>query len=244
MRRALLLAALLGLAGCAHLPWIERAVPVPVEQASEALATLREGALARHSLRAKGRLEVDAPAGGTGRVDEVVLAQRPDLLRLETLSPLGQALSFLVTDGARYAYFDGERLESGELDARTLHERMGLALDPREAVDVLLAAPSSAGEPAQSAFRRGEELWVVQDGFRLGFAPDGELAALEALDERGKLRWRARYAGWCDVPGGRYPLAVSLEFPGTRVEARLELSRVELNAALGPERFRLPGARE
>jgi hypothetical protein len=235
-----LVAALLATSGCAGLRWREPGVPVPVAEAARALERVQQAAEQRQSLRARGRLELDATARDLGRVDQIVLAERPDHLRLESHSPLGQALSFLVTDGIRYAFFDGERLESGVVDAGTLSERMGLALEPREAVEVLLAAPPAAS--ASQAFRRGDELWIHADGWRLALAADGELAALEALDPRGRLRWRARYTGWRDVPGGRYPQQLSLSFPGTRVEARLHLSRVELNAALGPDRFRPPGA--
>jgi outer membrane biogenesis lipoprotein LolB len=239
MRRAAALCALLVLAGCAHLPWSARGVPVPVEQAEPALAALVRGAEQRSSLRARGRLELDVPTGGN-RVDEVVLAQRPDQLRLESLSPLGQAVTLLVTDGERYGFFDGAKLESGELTPSTLHERIGLALEPREAVELLLAAPAAAASTPRAAFRIDSELWVALDGWRVGIDPAGELAALEALDPAGRLRWRARYLGWRDVPGGRYPETLSVEFPRTRIAVRLELTRVELNASLGPERFRVP----
>lgn len=239
MQRAAPLCVLLFLAGCAQFPWSARGVPVPVEHATPALAALARGAEQRTSLRAQGRLELDVPAGGS-RVDEVVLAQRPDRLRLESVSPLGQAISLLVTDGERYGFFDGARIESGDVTPETLHQRVGLSLEPHEAVELLLAAPTAAAAAPLSAYRTDTELWILLDGWRVGIDPAGELAALEALDASGKLRWRARYAGWRDVPGGRYPEALSVEFPRTRVALRLRLSRVELNAALGPERFRVP----
>lgn len=241
MQRALALCSLL-LAGCAQFPWSARGVPVPVEHATPALAALARGAEQRTSLRAQGRLELDVPAGGS-RVDEVVLAQRPDRLRLESLSPLGQAISLLVTDGERYGSFDGSRIESGELTPTILRERVGLALEPREAVELLLAAPAAASSAPRAAFRTDGELWVHVDGWRVGIDAAGELSALEALDASGRLRWRARYLGWRDVPGGRYPEVLSVEFPRTRVALRLSVSRAELNASLGPEHFRVPGPR-
>ena len=243
MRRVLsLCSTLLFLAGCAQFGFRARGVAVPVGEVGEALARVARGAEQRSSLRAMGRLELDVPAGGS-RVDEVVLAQRPDQLRLESLSPLGQAVSVLVTDGERYGYFDGARLESGDLSESTLRERVGLALDVREAVELLLAAPAAASSFPRAAFRIDSELWIELEGWRLCIDPQGELAVLEALDPRGKLRWRARYLGWRDVPGGRYPEALSIEFPRTHVEVRLRLSRVELNASLAAERFRVPEVR-
>jgi len=225
--------------GCVSLPWRSRGVPVPLESAGAALAEVARGAQQRTSLRAKGRLELDGIGRGS-LVDEVVLAQRPDRLRLEALSPLGQALSLLVTDGERYGFFDGATLESGALEASTLRERIGLALEPREAVGLLLVAPPELDSAPRAAFRHGADLWLEFDGCRVMLDAGGELAALEALDARGRLRWRARYAGWREVPGGRYPESLSIEFPRSRVAARLRLSRVELNAALAPERFRVP----
>jgi hypothetical protein len=242
MARFSALCALLVLCGCAQLPWRARGVPVPLETAGQALEALSRGAFERNTLRAKGRLELDAPAGDS-RVDEVVLAQRPDRLRLEALSPLGQALSLLVTDGERYGFFDGETLESGPLEASVLRERIGIALEPREAVEVLLAAPGALRGAPHAAWQDGAELWVGVEGWRVAIDPGGELAVLEALDPRGRLRWRARYLGWRDVPGGRYPESLAIEFPRSRARARLLLSRVELNAELEPRYFRVPERR-
>jgi len=242
MARIPALFALLVLCGCVQLPWRAAGVPVPLDAAGRALAEVSRGADERSTLRAKGRLELDGPTGDS-RVDEVVLAQQPDLLRLEALSPLGQAISLLVTDGERYGYFDGRRLESGPIDGSVLRERMGISLEPQEAVEVLLAAPRALrGEP-HAAYQDGSDLWVLVEGWRVGIDPGGELSALEALDPRGRLRWRARYLGWRDVPGGRYPETLSIQFPRSRVEARLRLSRVELNAALDPAHFRVPERR-
>lgn len=239
MSRVPALCALLLLCGCVQLPWRARGVPVPIEAASLRLAEVARGGAQRESLRAKGRLELEAP-GRDSRVDEVVLAQQPDRLRLEALSPLGQAISLLVTDGERYGFFDGRTLESGPLEAEVLEERIGLALEPREAVEVLLAAPEALAAAPRAAYQDGADLWVLLDGWRVAIGPADELAVLEALDPRGKLRWRARYQGWRDVPGGRYPESLALEFPRARVAARLLLSRVELNARLEPRHFRVP----
>jgi hypothetical protein len=242
MARVPALLALLLLCGCAQLPWRARGVPVPLDAAGEALAALSRSAVERNTLRARGRLELEGP-GRDSRVDEVVLAQRPDRLRLEALSPLGQALSLLVTDGERFGFFDGQVLESGPLEPSVLRERIGIALEPREAVEVLLASPGALGGAPHAAWQDGPELWVLLDGWRVMIDPDGELAALEALDPGGRLRWRARYLGWRDVPGGRFPQSLAIEFPRSRVAARLMLSRVELNAALDPAHFRVPERR-
>lgn len=193
-------------------------------------------ASARHSLRAVGKLVVASPDGSTS-VKEVVLAERPTLLRLESLNLLGQASTLLVTDGRRYSFFDGSRLESGPLEPELLRDRLGLAFDPDEAVRALLAEPLPGPRAPAEVLGRGQERLVKLPGQALRFAPGGELAELIALAPDGRVRWSAAYADWQSVPGGRYPFSLVLVFPETRLRAELELAQVELNPSLDPTLF-------
>lgn len=192
----------------------------------------------RRTLRAVGKLRLRSPDGSTS-VQEVVLAERPARLRLESLNVLGQAATLLVTDGERFTFFDGKKLEGGAADSDILERRLGLALAPGEAVHALLAAPLDGDWAPSAILGRGAEREVRLPSQTLRFAPTGELTAIAALDPAGEVRWRAEYAEWRDVPGGRYPFSLVLSFPETRLRAELELSQVELNAALDPSLFRV-----
>lgn len=193
---------------------------------------------ARRSLRAVGKLKVASPDGSTS-VKEVVLAERPAQLRLESLNLLGQASTLLVTDGSRYSFFDGSRLESGALVPEVLRDRLGLAFEPGEAVRALLAEPLEGARAPAEVLGRGAERLVKLPGQALRFAPTGELAELIALAPDGRVRWSAAYADWQSVPGGRYPFSLVLFFPETRLRAELELAQVELNPSLDPTLFRV-----
>lgn len=192
----------------------------------------------RQRLRAVGQLRVESP-DGSASVREVVLAERPARLRLESLNVLGQAATLLVTDGERFAFFDGKRLEDGAAEPEILRRRLGLALAPAEAVRALLVAPLAAEWPPSAILGRDGEREVRLPAQSLRFAPGGELAAIAALDERGEVRWLAEYAEWRDVPGGRYPFSLVLSFPETQLRAELELTEVELNPSLDPSLFRV-----
>jgi hypothetical protein len=192
----------------------------------------------RLRLRAVGKLRVESP-DGTASVREVVLAERPARLRLESLNMLGQAATLLVTDGERFAFFDGKHLEDGAAEPEILRRRLGLALAPGEAVRALLVAPLQTEWPPSAILGRGGEREVRLPSESLRFAPGGELAAIAALDESGEVRWLAEYAEWRDVPGGRYPFSLVLSFPETKLRAQLELSEVELNPPLDPSLFRV-----
>ena len=192
----------------------------------------------RQSLRAVGKLRVESPDGSTS-VKEVVLAARPAQLRLESLNMLGQAATLLVTDGERYSFFDGSRLESGAIGPEVLRDRLGLAFAPGEAVRALLAEPLAGDWTPSQVLARGQERLVKLPGQALRFAQSGELAELIALDDGGRVRWSAEYADWQSVPGGRYPFSLVLFFPETRLRAELELAQVELNPQLDPTLFRV-----
>lgn len=213
----------------------------PIAGEDDAMRARVERAVAeateRQTLRATGKLRVAGPKG-SGSVKQVVLVERPTRLRLETLNVLGQAATMLVTDGARYAFFDGKSLDDGDVSADVLRERLGLAFSPGEAVAALLCTPQPVKWPPRAILARGAERAVLLDDQSLRFAEDGELAAIEALDAQGAVLWTAEYAGWRDVPGGRYPFNVVLSFPDTKLRAELELSRAELNQPLDASLFR------
>ncbi|MGH2899217.1 MAG: hypothetical protein ACRDMZ_11130 [Solirubrobacteraceae bacterium] len=213
----------------------------PIAGEDEAMRARVERAVAeaadRQSLRAVGKLRVEGPKG-SGSVKQVVLVERPTRLRLETLNMLGQAATMLVTDGQRFAFFDGKSLDDGDVSAEVLRERLGLAFTPSEAVGALLAAPQPVKWPPRAILARGAERAVLLDDQSLRFAEDGELAAIEALDAQGAVLWSAEYAAWRDVPGGRYPFKVVLVFPETKLRAEFELSKAELNQPLDASLFR------
>jgi outer membrane lipoprotein-sorting protein len=202
------------------------------------LAAVSQAADGRQGLRAVGKLHVQSKDGSVS-VQEVVLAERPARLRLESLNMLGQAQSLLVTDGERFAFFDGKRLEDGPAEPAILRDRLGLSLEPGEAVLALLAAPLASEWPPREILGRGEERELRGAVQSVRFAAGGELSRIAALDDRGKVRWQADYDQWRDVPGGRYPFSLVLSFPETSLRAELELSQVELNPALDPALFRV-----
>lgn len=214
----------------------------PIEGEDEAMRARVERAIAeadaRQTLRAVGQLHVAGPSG-SGKVKQVVLVERPERLRLESLNVLGQAATMLVTDGERFAFYDGKTLDSGAVSAEVLHERLGLAFTPAEAVGALLAAPRPVVWPPRGVLARGAERAVLFSDQSLRFAENGDLAAIENLDAGGGVRWTASYSAWRDVPGGRYPFSVVLEFPETKLRAELTLDKVELDVPIDEALFRV-----
>ncbi len=198
----------------------------------------RAGAESRRTIRGYARVRIDSEAGA-GRFREVIAAQRPDRLRVETLNFLGQTQSLLVADGAHAVLFDGRQAAEGAPDALLLE--LGLDLAPADAIELLLASPALSRESPQRVLAEGGERVVEFTDQRLRFAEDGALLGAAQLGPDGELRWSVEFARWSDVPGGRYPLEIRVYFPRTQLRAQFELEDVELNAALEPQLFRAPG---
>jgi len=193
---------------------------------------------ARKTLRAVGSLKVRARSG-SGRVKQVILAERPARLRLESINFLGQTQTLLVTDGESFSFFDGRELLSGAVSRDVLLEYMGMDLEPDEAVRALLAAPRLGDGAPRNILGDGDDRIVNLDHKRVRYAADGELLSVEALDARGATRWQAAYSRWHPLPNGRYPFAMVLSFPRTELRAELKLDEVEVNSELDPALFRV-----
>ena len=227
------------LGACATLSPREGFAPIAFEHGLllERLREVHALGAERRTLRAEGRLELDSPSG-SGRFRQIILAERPSLLRLESQGPLGQTLSLLVTDGERYTYYDGEQLNGGSVSPFILTDHVGLDLEPAEAVLALLVAPSTLRGTPRAVFARDLDREVWTEFERVRFGPNGDLLSYASLDGAGNVRWNAEYGGWKSVPGGRYPFHLVLSFPRTQLRAELRLKTVELNADLDRSLFR------
>ena len=220
-------------------------VPILGEEAriERWLSQLTAQESARQSVRLVGKLRIDGP-GGTGGAKQVILAERPARLRFEALNFLGQTQTLLVTDGARFSFYDGTRLQSGPVTASVLLERLSVDLEPREAVRLLLGLALESGDKAgdvHAILGLGDDRVIHLSERRLRFDPAGELRAAASMTPGGELRWSLEYGAWRDVLGGRYPFAMAFYFPSTDLHARLELKEVELNPVLDPALFRVTG---
>lgn len=240
--RAGVTVAVLGLAACAALRPTPPLVLIRGEDARVAgwLSRAHTDAAARNALRADATVAVEARER-SGRFRQVILAARPARLRLETLNLLGQTQTLLVTDGREYAFFDGRELARGAVTPGVLRERLGIDLEPRDAVDALLVSPGvPEGAAPTAVWGRGDERIVDVDAARLRFAPQGDLSGVNALDADGHVRWSAAYRDWREARGGRYPFGVVLDFPATELRAELVVRDVEVNPPLDDALFRLP----
>jgi hypothetical protein len=244
--RVALLAAPLLVAACRTL---SPAVPLPADDPRPQAYLAAWGAWAeeRRSLRGVVRLAVDGDALRL-RSRQVLVAERPSRLRVEVQGLLNQTIAVLVTDGERYELLRAEvrAIERGPVHAGLLWEVAGLALTPREAVELLLGAPQLDTSLRVAAARQtpgGEVSLDLVDPAgevrqRVAFDRDARLRGFERREDGHRL-WSARYDEYEPVGATAFAHAIALELAGG-IQAELRLRGVELNPTLPADIFQLP----
>jgi hypothetical protein len=221
----------------------------PVDPRPKAfIEALEATAASRTSLQGALRLSLDSPDLNFRRPQRLAL-RRPADLRVEVLGLFGQIAAILVTNGSTYQTFDASRgtVESGEVTPDLLWRTARVALQPGEAVDLLLGAP----RPSEEAFFAGA--YVDSNGGvsiefkdergrlreRFNFTETGELGEFVRFAENGDVAWEASFDDYRDVSGSPFAFDVRLRFPELDARASLRFDHATLDPDLADELFAL-----
>jgi len=242
MRRILILLPFL-LAACApSLP------PTGVPPASEEvlLERLAESSAAFGSLEGIAKLKVET-AERSQTVTEVLIAEKPDRLRLETLNPFGfgQPLLLMATDGRQIdVLVPGEgKLYRDEVTLENLQRMTRLPLQLTDLVHLLLYQVPVIGHERRSVtpLDDGEVLLTLHgaDGRRQELCFDPLLRLVGASYYRGEELLLKVCYGEFTGESRPFPTAASLVMPATRTSATVAFSDLRTNVAIPADRFRL-----
>ncbi len=218
--------------------------PVSHEVEQALLESLQATAGAFHSLEGLAQVKV-VLQGKSMSGTQVLVAEKPDRLRAETLSPFGfgPPLVLVATDGSDLAVMvplEG-RVYRGKASPKNMMKFTHLPLQVEDLVRILLyQVPLIAHhERVFSAFSAGGYGLVLEgdDVSRqeLSFN-DAMLLVGSAYYVDGELALRVKYDTFSE--GERpFPQVASLEMPGSQAEARLSFSEVRTNVVPDRERF-------
>jgi len=247
-RLALLLLA--AAAGC-----VRRAPPSDLSPDPAALLAQVERTQARvERVRGEARVRVETP-GGSGTITQLVLAERPDRLRLDALDFFGNPAAALVADGGRFALLDLREgvFYRGAATPENLARLLPLPIPARELVLLLCGAVPVAG--VASAIEPGDGVLqlTLEEEDRVQRLDVGAGAAVHrstVRDRAGSRPASARYDVAFDhfeERGGRpFPGDVRLDAPAAGVRLRLTWKEIEVNGVLPEGSFTLappPGIR-
>jgi outer membrane biogenesis lipoprotein LolB len=239
------LATAVALAGCSVRPAPGPPTPAaaPVDaQAIIAADGARRAAL--RSLRAWARLAYESP-DESHRAKQLLIAERPDRLRLEIFSPFGAVFVLTAADGALAAYDRGaSTVYRGAASADNLRRYTQMDLPVAGAVDLLLGTPpiDDAAPGIVSLDGGAIELWrgTADGGARVAwYSPALLPLRYEEQDRDGHVRLRAAYDGYTVVDGVQIATQLHIELPPTQQRIDVTLSDVEVNPTLGDAVFAL-----
>jgi outer membrane lipoprotein-sorting protein len=241
--RLLLLLLPLLLTACVPRP-VAPPVGAPPVAAAMLFERLADNATAFASLQGMARVRVRTD-DRTQSVNEVLLAQKPDRLRLETLSPFGQPLLVMATDGEQIDLLvPGEgKLYRDEYSLERLQRLTRLPLQLTDLVHLLLYQVPVIGHTHQTVapVAEGETLLTLfaDGGRRQELRFDRLLRLTDAAYFRDdELLLRVGYDRFNgETPP--FPMTASLAMPASKTEATVAYSEVRTNVAIPSERFRL-----
>jgi outer membrane biogenesis lipoprotein LolB len=240
-----LFAAALLLGGCAT-----RAAPRPGSAAIGALPAaqrifdaLAQRRAAVRSVRAMARLSYTSP-DESRKAKQLLIAERPDRLRLEILSPFGTMFVLTTADGTLAAWTrDESTVYRGAASAENLQRYTQVDLPIATAVDLLLGTPPLRTDPDSvvSADDSAIELWqqtgsVVRVGW---FSAALQPLRYEQRDPGGRVLLRATFDQFADLDGGQVPTALGIELPLEQRHIDIALSEPEVNPVLPATVFAL-----
>lgn len=238
--RFLLLLMIGLLTACAPLP--APPPPLPAGMARRLMARLDADARAFPSLRGLAKVRVHR-GDRSFSASQVLLAQKPDRLRTEVLSPFGQPMLLMATDGRELEIqvpTEG-RFYRGEATPAHLQRFTRLPLGVNELVHFLLYQVPLVGRDAAQVTAVPGGLYRLRlqgkGGVRQELFFDTQLHLLRtAYYREGKLLLRVHYGRFS---GGAHPFpaAIDLEMPPEKTRASLEFSEVQTNVTIPASRF-------
>jgi hypothetical protein len=231
---------LIGLAGCATVkPPATPKPPVPQWESSKLIESLKQRNEQLRSLRALAQVDYAGPEGKHG-FQEAVIVQRPDRLRLETLTMLGAILIFTANDKEIIGYHPREGVfVRGKPTKENLWRYTQIPLELPEITMLLLGLPPVDGAIAPK-----------QDGNKLIYSGQGGNRDVlffefheplptkwERYNGDGKIELSAQFNDYVSTPRGLFPQAIVLEAQLQKKKLSIRYKEPELNGTIPSELF-------
>ena len=239
---------MLALSSCAWVPsWITsryatlfESLPPERRETQELVKSLVQRSGELRSLRALASVYYSG-TDGRGGFQEAVLVDRPDRLRLETLSPLGATILIVTADAEEMAGFHPREglFYRGKSSPLNLFRYTQIPLGLRELTSVLMGLPPLV---TQGGWRHDGQS-IVRDlaGGRkeaISFHPTlWAPTQWQRTDPEGRVELSAQFGDFFATPAGPFPLKISLEAPTQQRRLDIRYRDPELNVNLAPVLF-------
>ncbi len=213
--------------------------PTPQWESAKLIDALSERREQVRSLRALAKVNYSGPEGKHG-FDEAVLVQRPDRLRLETLSMLGAILIVTANGKEIIGYHPREGvMVRGQSSKANLLRYTQIPLELDEITSLLAGLP-----PVDVAGP-----WR-QEGNSLMFSPKGNLKDSVAFESAqpvptkwqrfngsGGVELTAQFSDYITTAAGLFPSRINIEAPLQKKKLEIRFQEPELNSTIPADSF-------
>jgi uncharacterized protein DUF4292 len=213
--------------------------PVPQWEPDKLTASLKQRAEKFRSLRALAQIDYAGPEGKHG-FEEAVIVQRPDSVRLETLTFLGAILIFTANDKEMLGYHPREGVFVRAQPAKeNLRRYTQISLDLREVTLLLLGLPPI--DANASGKQEGNTLVFSSNGRKrdvLTFdSPEPVPTRWERFNDNGQVELSAQFNDYVATSSGLFPQTVMSEAPLQKKKLSIRYKEPEFNGSIPPELF-------
>jgi hypothetical protein len=241
----LFLLLLLALAGCATVAPPVPKPPVPQWESAKLIESLKQRNERFRALRSLAQVDYAGPEGKHG-FQEAVIVQRPDRLRLDTLTFLGAILIFTANDKEVIGYHPREGVfVRGRPTPENLRRYTQIPLELGEITALLLGLPPV--DPGASWKQDGNTLSASANGGKrdvLTFASHEPVPTKwERFSGDDKVELSAQFDSYTTTPAGFFPLGLILEAHRQKRKLNIRYKEPDLNGTIPPEQFtqQIPG---
>ena len=238
--KASILATVLGFAGCATVtPPPQPKLPAPEWERSKLIDSMSQRVQQFRSIKTLAQVDYSGPDGKHG-FQEAVLVQRPDRLRLETLSFLGAILIVTANSKELVGYHPREGVfVRGDRSKDNLRRYTQIPLDLEEITMLLIGLPPV--DPKASAEQDGNALiFSGKDGRRDVIAFESQQPVptkWERLNASGSVELSAEFSDYIQTPAGLFASRIVFEANLQRKKIQIRYQQPEINATISPELF-------
>jgi hypothetical protein len=231
---------LIAFAGCATMtPPASPKAPVPEWESAKLIESLKQRMERFRSVRALAQVDYAGPEGRHG-FQEAVIVQRPNRLRLDTLTFLGAILIFTANENQVIGYHPREGVYvRGRPTKENLRRYTQIPLELEEVTKLLTGLPPV--DAGASWKQDGNMLSAPSSGRGrdvLSFASHEPVPSKwERFNNDGNLELSAQFLDYTSTPAGLFPLSLILEAHGQKRKMTLRYKEPEVNPDIPPEQF-------
>jgi outer membrane lipoprotein-sorting protein len=204
----------------------------PLAEPQALLEQARKAHAQPQTMTCDAKAFVEAPQNG-GRYELHVSVKRPDSIRIEALTPVGDPAAVLVASAGKFALIDlrNNVYYRGPATPQNLSRLIPVPLTPQELVAVLTGdIPELPGSRPTASKREadGSQITFTREGIsqQVSLGNDLRVTRVQRLGEGGRISWAMKLDQHDDASGAQLPMLLHLDAPEAKTQVDLRLRKV------------------